>query len=142
MVAGIREALPDLPMTIWCDEDTPLIWPGVLRGVAGCTPDTELEGEGELLAAIMSPEDTARLSEYLAARPNLGPEQRRSVVAAFLDKYALEDAVETELDLPGWTEPFVEELSARCDEDVEDITGMPGVTLLSPWPQPIPSAAL
>jgi hypothetical protein len=142
MVGRIREALPDLPMTIWCDEDTPLIWPEVLRAVAGCASETELEGEGELLAEIMSPEGMARLAEYLAARPQLGPEPRRRVVAAFLDKYALEDAVEMELDLPGWTEPFIEELTERYDDDVEEIAEMPGVTLVSPWPQPIPSAAL
>lgn len=150
VVARIREAEPDLPLTVWCDEDTPLLWPEVLRTVAGCGPELALEGEGALLASIMSPEGLARLADYTAARPALSALQRRRVVAAFLDKYALEDKIEMELDLPGWTEAYVEELSARYDDDVAEIAEMPGVRLLTPWPeaaagpaaQPMPSAAL
>ncbi len=142
MIERIRQVLPEVPITVWCDEDTPLIWPEVLRAVAGCAPQTPLQGEGELLAAIMSPEGLARMGEFLAARPGLSEAQRRRAVAAFLDKYALEDKIEMELDLPGWTEAYVEELTGRYDEDVEDIAAIPGVRLLSPWPQDIPSADL
>ena len=36
---------PDVPLTIWCDEDTPLIWPEVLRAVAGHAPRSVLEDD-------------------------------------------------------------------------------------------------
>ena len=38
MVKRLREAHPDMPMTIWCNEDTPLIWAQVVREMAGLDP--------------------------------------------------------------------------------------------------------
>ncbi|WP_127903322.1 hypothetical protein [Solirhodobacter olei] len=149
MVGRIRAERPDVPLTVWCDEDTPLIWPEVLRAVAGAAPGTALAGEGARLAGLMSPEGAARLADYLAARPAMPPAQRHRAVAAFLDKYALEGALEMELDLPGWTGALIEDLSRRYDADVEEIAAMEGVRLITPWPlapaarpQPMPSAAL
>ena len=56
---------------------------------------------------------------------------RRRVCAAFLDKYARDDAVEEELDLPGWTEELVEELTEDYDDDIARIQHMPGVNLIA-----------
>lgn len=133
MVGRIRAALPDLRMTIWCDEDTPLIWPEVLRAVAGCRPATTLEGEGELAASLMSAEGNARMADYLAARPQLSAEQRRKAIVAFLDRYAVEERIEIELDLPGWDADYVDRLTARYDADVAEVAAIAGVRFLTPW---------
>ncbi|TMV65068.1 hypothetical protein FGG78_33885, partial [Thioclava sp. BHET1] len=111
MVGRIRAAAPDLPITLWCDEDTPLIWPEVLRHVSGYDGAAPLEGEQDLLASILSREGMARMRAYLAERPDLPLALRSKVVSAFLDKYALEDAIEIDIDLPGWDEALVEVLS-------------------------------
>ncbi|NHX22099.1 hypothetical protein, partial [Escherichia coli] len=34
-VSRIREACPDVPLTLWCNEDLPLLWPDVLGAIAG-----------------------------------------------------------------------------------------------------------
>ena len=58
--------------------------------------------------------------------------QKRRAIAAFLDKYALEEEIEEELDMPGWTEELVERMTALYDADVEIIRAMPGVSLIAP----------
>ena len=82
---------PDAPFTIWCDEDTPLIWPEVLRSVAGHSAAIQLDGEDDLLERLMVPEGLSRMRDYLSANPPAGTTQRRRVVSAFLDKFALAD---------------------------------------------------
>jgi hypothetical protein len=54
------------------------------------------------------------------------------VVAAFLDKFADEAAIEEELDVPGWDTPLVDRLSALYDADIETIAAMDGVTFIAP----------
>lgn len=132
VIGRIRAGNPTVPITLWCDEDTPLIWPEVLRTVAGAPADMPLEGENELLAGIMSAEGMSRFDAYLKGHSGLTAPQRRRIVAAFLDKYALADQIEMELDLPGWDDALIEELSQRYDDDLEEIAAMPGVTVLTP----------
>ena len=132
VVGRIRAANPDLPITVWCDEDTPLIWPEVLRALTGAPPDMALAGENEILSAILTDEGMSRLAAYLAARPPLPVDARRRVVTAFVDKYARPEAMEVELDLPGWDEALIEELTERYDADLAAIARVPGVTVIAP----------
>ncbi len=132
MIERIRELCPDTPITLWCDEDTPLIWQDVLQAVTQHAPGTVLEGADDLVASIMSPEGVARMRAYLDGHPALPAPLRRRVVMAFLDKFALEDEIEMELDLPGWDEDYIEELTDIYDDDVAMIATLPGVTLITP----------
>ena len=59
------------------------------------------------------------------------PENKEGI-AAFLEKVAEEEAIEEELDLAGWTDALVDELTALYDEDVVRISEMDDVTLLMP----------
>lgn len=131
VIADILTENPDVPFTVWCDEDTPLIWPEVLAAVSGHAPGTVLEGADELLASIMSPEGMTRMHAYLESRVPQTVVQRRRVVAAFLDKFALPEKVQVELDLPGWTDETVAELTAAYRADIARIKAMPGVTFIS-----------
>jgi len=54
------------------------------------------------------------------------------VIAAFLDKYVIDDALEEELDMPSWTEELVEEMTEIYDEDVARIQEIPGVRVILP----------
>ncbi len=131
VIAQVLALNPDVPLTIWCDEDTPLIWPEVLQAVSGHAPGTALEDRDELLSQIMSAEGLARMNTYLAGHPAPTPAMRRKVVSAFLDKFALPDRIEMEVELPGWTEETVADLTEAYDQDVARIAAMPGVTFLS-----------
>ncbi|MDP5220316.1 hypothetical protein Q5Y75_24295 [Ruegeria sp. 2205SS24-7] len=128
----MHAAVPDVTITVWCNEDSPLIWSQILREMAGLTPDAEVVGGLALLTDILSPEGMSRLCDYLAQHPNMSELHRRRVIAAFMDKYALEEAVEEEIDLPGLTEDLVEEMTEIYDEDVFAIQRIPGVRFIAP----------
>ncbi|UWP89903.1 hypothetical protein K3X13_04195 [Aliiroseovarius crassostreae] len=128
---AIREATPDCPITVWCNEDTPLIWPEILHEVAGLDPEVKLMGGLDILAQIMARPGIKRLRDYLASHPIHNEIQRRRVLAAFLSKYALEEEIEEEITLPGWTQDLMQELSQSYDDDMLEIKSIPGVTLLT-----------
>ncbi|MEB8388302.1 hypothetical protein OO012_13785 [Rhodobacteraceae bacterium KMM 6894] len=132
MIARVRAGIPDIPITVWCNEDTPLIWGQLLREMAGVEATEHLVGEHSLLREIMSREGFKRFETYLAENPGMTEIQKRRVITAFLDKFAQEDAIEEELDLPGWTEELIDELTDLYDEDVYTISRIPGVTLITP----------
>ena len=141
---------PGVPLVIWADEDTPLIWPEVLQAVSGHDDATELEDTDELLAGIMSPDGLVRMRNYVATHPPRSILQRRRIVSAFLDKFALPDRVEMEFDMPGWTRRHGRRNDRRpIDEDIDRIRAMPGDQLhlglsgaARAGAQLIPSAAL
>lgn len=128
---AIREASPDCPITVWCNEDTPLIWPEIMNEVAGLEPNVKLQGGLDILHQIIAQEGIQRLKSYLDTHPIHNEIQRRRVLAAFMNKFALEEEVEEEVTLPGWTEDLMTELSESYDEDMFEIKSIPGVTLLS-----------
>ena len=132
MITRIRQACPEVTLTIWCNEDTPLIWAEVMREMAGLDPTARMKGEHTLLAEIMTREGMARFESYLSSHPGMSEIQKRRVIAAFLDKFAKEDEIEAELDVPGWTEALVDQLTEIYDEDVFEIQRIPGVHLITP----------
>ncbi len=132
MIARLRQAIPDAPVTVWCNEDTPLIWPEILRELSGHDQFTILDGQDDFLGELMSRGGLQRMQSYLQAHPPQNELQRRRIVSAFLDKFALDDAIEEEIDLPGWTESYITQMSQLYDEDVEKIASIEGVTLLTP----------
>lgn len=132
LVRRIREAVPDMAMTVWCNEDTPLIWAQIIREMAGLDPNEKIRGGFDLLAEIMTKEGMQRFRAYLKSHPVMTEVQKRRVIAAFLDKFAIEDEVEQELDLPGWTDTLIDTLTETYEEDVYEISRIQGVTLITP----------
>jgi len=132
MISRIRDALPGLPITVWCNEDSPLIWSQIIREIGGIDEGETVKGGFDLLRDIMTKEGMQRLRTYLHERKELTEPQKRRVIMAFLDKFAIEGALEEELDLPGWTEDLVDELTGTYDRDLQVIQGIPGVRVIAP----------
>jgi hypothetical protein len=132
VVRAMVEAAGGNRLVLWCNEDLPMLWPEVLRNLAGLPASTLLQGDDALLATIMSEEGLARLRSYLRSHPPQTVLQRRKIVSAFLDKFVLPEAVEVEIPLPGWTDDLVAEITAAYDADVAEIAAMDGVEFLLP----------
>lgn len=132
VVRRIREAAPNARLTVWCNEDTPLIWAELIRELTGLDQMTRITGGFDLLASIMAPEGMNRFLNYLRAHPPENEQQKRRVIAAFLDKYAIDDAVEETVDLPGMTGEMVDYLTDVYDQDVAYIAQMPDVDFIAP----------
>lgn len=131
-IALLRESTPEATVTVWCNEDIPLIWAQIIREMAGLEHGEKIIGGFDLLASIMSEEGMQRFRAYLKEHPVMTEMQKRRVIAAFLDKFAIEDEIEEELDMPGWTDELVDELSEIYDEDVHAIQRIPGVQMITP----------
>lgn len=132
LVAAIRARNPDVPITVWCNEDTPLIWYEVLQAVSRHPPEMVLAGRDDFVSRLMSDEGMRRMTDYLATHPPANEGQRRRILAAFLDKFARPEEMEVEIDLPDWTDNDVEELTGRYEEDLLVIERIPGVRVITP----------
>lgn len=131
LIDRIQAVLPELPITLWCNEDSPLIWGEIQRAMGGLPSGAKITGAFDLLAKIMSEEGMKRFRAYLRQQPDLPEPQKRRVMQAFLAKYALAEAVEEELDIPGWTETYVAQLTELYEADVAQIAKRPNVTLIA-----------
>ncbi|THH38085.1 hypothetical protein E4Z66_00460 [Aliishimia ponticola] len=128
----VREEFPQIQITTWCNEDAPLLWAQIIREMAGLEPGQKIIGGFDLLSSIMSREGMQRFRAYLKSHPTMNEMQKRRVMAAFLDKFAIDEAIEEELDLPGWTEELVERMTTVYDDDMLEVQRIPGVTLIMP----------
>lgn len=130
-IQKIRRANPDTHITVWCNEDTPLMWSEIMHSITGVGGNYSLKGSLDILNPIMVRDGFERMQDYLAKTEIPSEEQRRRVIAAFLEKYAILDEIEEEIDVPGWTEDLIDELSDTYDDDLDMIEQIPGVTLLA-----------
>ncbi len=132
MIKAMRTAMPRARITFWCYEDIPLIWGEIIRAVAGLPSGAKIAGAFDMLASVMEPEGMRRFRAYLSDKDGMSEKQKRRIMIAFLDKYAMDEELEEVLDLPGWTENDVEDMSDIYDEEVEELAQLPGVRWLAP----------
>ena len=129
---AIRSAAPQIAITTWCFEDMPILWAHIIREMAGLEPDQKIVGGFDLMSDIMSDEGMQRFRAYLKSHPSMNEIQKRRVISAFLDKFALESAIEEELNAPGWTDETIDIMTDIYDEDMADVARIPGVTFIAP----------
>ena len=132
LITRIRFAAPSCPLTVWCNEDTPMIWGRLMRHLTGVPLTVPLVGTFDLLRTIMAKEGIERMEAYLKANPPPTPRHEEKIALAFLDKYAVEDLLEEEVDLPDFDQAMVTDLTEAYEADVETIRTFPGVKLISP----------
>ena len=132
LILGLRDRNPDVQVTVWADEDTPLIWPEVLQAVSGHPEGMGLDGQDDLLATLMTEDGMQRMAAYMTSHPPQTISQRRRIVSAFLDKFARPEKLMTEIDIPDWTEDTIVRLTETYERDLAYIATLPGVTLLTP----------
>ncbi|SDE03878.1 hypothetical protein [Limimaricola pyoseonensis] len=130
VIARLLAAAPEARLTVWCDEDAPLIWGELIRRIADLPAGSTVEGASDMAAALMPEEGAARLRDYLAQqRP---PEAARPrIVSAFLDRYARPEALRQPVEVPGWDAVLLADLSARYEADLDRIAAMDRVTLVT-----------
>ena len=72
------------------------------------------------------------MQAYLDTHAVTTPELRRKVYTAFLDKFALPDRITVEVEVPGWTEDLVTDMTTLYEQDVALIRSTPGVRFIDP----------
>ncbi len=132
MVTQVREMAPSVKITLWCNEDTPLIWGEILCAMGGLKPGTPIRDEFSLLASLLS--DSGKQELLALVRQNPGPmtPELTEQIADTYARHAQEDMLEEELGLPDWTEDVVEAFSELYSQDIAQIEAMPGVHFIKP----------
>ena len=58
LIYQIRATLPNAKITAWCNENTPFIWPKLLRCVMWITDEDPVEGGYDLIASALTQSGT------------------------------------------------------------------------------------
>ncbi len=120
------------PVVLWCHEDAPLIWPEIIRRMAGIGPEVPILGNVALLGRLLEPEGMEWLNQQFTANPPTTIGERRDLVAQALQLYAREAEIAQPVTFPGWTETLMEDLDDLYDDDVAEIAALPGVEFITP----------
>lgn len=130
VIDTIRQACPDVPLTVWCNEDLPLIWPDILQAVSGVAE--RHSSDDMILREVMTEAGFKRLQTYLRDNPTPTLTMWRKVITAFLGKYADESKVEEEISLPGWSQEVIATLTHLYERDLDAIRSRADITFLAP----------
>lgn len=131
VIADIQHSNPGCPITVWCYEDLPIIWPTVLKELSGLDPQTSFKGGLDFIKGVLTSGGAKRLEAYFAKHPAHNETRARQIRAIYFDKFADADAIEDEIDLPNWTDELIEQLTELYEDDTELIEWMPGVEFIS-----------
>ncbi len=130
--AALTRAVPEAPVTVWCNEDAPILWPEIVCALAGIDPMTPLRGALEPLADLMTRDGFLAMRAALSATPTTTPAARRAILADHLEAHARPEAMVEEVDMPGWTAAHVQAVTRAYDTDLARISRLPGVHVLVP----------
>lgn len=136
-VDALRAACPEVPLTLWADEDAPLIWPRVLRNIYGMDKNTPINGGLVPTNQFLSPEGQSRLQAFLNKHTPDTEEKFEQVISVFLDKYGDPNAMTPECNIPGWGADEIEAISERYEEDLAYFAELDGIDFITPTADPI-----
>lgn len=130
MFQRLVEALPGRRIIAWAQEDLPFTWPEVLRRMAGVPGTMPLLDDDAILAELLAAQPLAALRARIAAEPGLSISARRDIVEEALLAADL-GAMEAEIQLPGWSQDLIDELSEIYADDQAELAALTGVEFIS-----------
>lgn len=132
MIEDIRDFAPDVQITLWANEDTPLIWGDILRSIGGLPDNAQIVDEYDLLISLLTDKGKAQVKAILDASSDQPKADTRDALAAVLEDHAQPEKMEEELDLPGWSEEIVDAFFELYEQDLIRLDAMTGVRVLKP----------
>ena len=131
-IQSLREVAPDLPLTVWCQEDQLLLWPQIFRVLGLEAHDYSARGTMVPFEKALLAEGLPRFQAYLKKHPPKNDTQFERILMVFLEKYANEEIFDAVVDIPGWGSEEIEDVSALYDADITALADLEGVTVLLP----------
>lgn len=132
LAARLRQAMPDVHMTIWYNEDIPLIWSEILRIMLDLPDDTPLTMAHAPMFKLLQPDDIQKFEDYIAKHPGMIPAQERRVITTFVEKMARPEMIEEEIGIDGWTQDYVDDLTRHYEADQPMVQAVADVRLILP----------
>lgn len=130
MVEDIRDLAPNVTVTLWANEDSPLIWGDIVRNLCGLKEDITLTDEFSLLSSLVSTEGQRKILDLAGQAETLGRATLLNGLAVVFEEHALTEEIEEELDYPGWSADIVGAFSELYAQDLARLKTMPGVRFL------------
>ena len=131
-VRRMVQAVQGRRLVLWRYEDSPLIWPEIVRLIAQMPPDAPLKDGLSFVHDLISDAGRASLAKAMSERDQLSIAARRDLCIQHLMAHALPARIEDEVTLPGWTQQLVDEMTRRYHADIAEIAVLPGVEFLLP----------
>jgi len=131
VVHDLRAHLPDAPITVWCAEESPLIWGKVLSSFGAPEHELTLDGQTHLARSLMNDEGGKRLTEYLREHPDLTDDLRARVISIFIEKFTPPEKLEANVAIPAWSEDKQIRMDALYAADLEQVAKIDGVTFIT-----------
>lgn len=132
MIEDVHDFAPGVQITLWCNEDIPLLWGDVVRSVGGLAADVAIKDEYDLLISLLTEEGQSQAQAILDQVSTLSQAETRDVLADILANHAQPDKMEEELDLPGWSDEIIDAFSELYEQDLTRLETMAGVKVLKP----------
>ena len=129
-IRGLLDICPDVTVTVWCFEDSPLIWDDVMRSLGGIDEGVPLHGMFDMAAQVMERSGVARLRSYVGKRPPRTRDLRQKVTAAFIDAFADEAAMHEDRPVPTWDDALCAQLTEIYETDLSTILALDRVTAI------------
>lgn len=131
-VDRLVRAIPGKRITIWCHEDAPLIWPEVVRAASGMPADMSLAGGLTYMHEILGEAGFPHLRRALKERPPQDMAARRTLYAQAIRDHALTGILDQDIELPGWTQELVDQVTDQYRADVAEIAARREVNFILP----------
>lgn len=133
VIRRIRSGAPDIPLVVWCNEDSPLLWEQLIRTVSGMPSDQDIVGGLDLLSNIITREGLNLLKTRLSQDPTQSYAARHDMIADIWETHAIAEQVEDEIDLIDLAPDMVARMSGMYEDDLSVIADIEGVTLMLPF---------
>ncbi|MFV0302804.1 MAG: hypothetical protein ACK5IP_18370 [Paracoccus sp. (in: a-proteobacteria)] len=131
-VQRMVQSLQGRRLVIWRHEDSPLVWPEIIRLIAQMPADAPLKDGLNFVHELLSEAGRDSLAEAMAERDQLSIAARRDLCIQHLARYGLVGRVEEEVTMPGWTQEMVDEMTRQYHADMAEIAVLPGVEYVMP----------
>lgn len=128
----LSTAFPDIHLTIWYNEDNPVIWRDILSILLDIPENQPVRKVYAPMWKILSEDSMNKFRAYMAKHPGMIASQERRVIATFVEKFADPDALNEEINVDGWTQDYVDMLTAQYEADQAAVAAVPGVRLILP----------
>ncbi|MEO0989649.1 MAG: hypothetical protein AAFX00_01730 [Pseudomonadota bacterium] len=132
VVGAIRAACSDVPLTVWCNEDTPLVWPMLLHDISGTDEEVHLSGATDIASKLLGPEGQLALASSFEDGLPATSDELVDTIADVLAEHVETSDIEEIVDLPAWTNTQVDDITEAYEADVDLIAAMEGVQVLRP----------
>jgi len=132
MVEDIIELAPNIRLTLWCNEDLPLIWSDLIRTIADIPAQSPIRQEFSMPASLLTETGKRHLAILLKQGLATDSSEFQMQFDSILDQHAEPDLIEVNPDYPGWTQDIIDGFTELYARDLAQIAVLPDVQMLTP----------